>query len=506
MALRRQLGRPAWSRVRVWPLNLVALILASSCALAGVDALGAASQTAQPPIIAFVSEMVVNPQTLQVKAAVTAGSAPTSVSVRYGPRPRLDASTSTRLLDPSRTPVQVAWAIGGLRPGVTYALQVVATSSAGTARSALDNVAMPTTVNPVPPGQAPPTASGPPGPVSGVDVVRPISVQGGYGAFSTLNRVSCPTTTFCLAVGTVGSSATHWRPLVERFGGSALGEIASAGSWGTGAGAVACRSTQFCLVVGNRGNDAWAERWNGHGWRVLATPSPRVVGGDQLVDVACPVVDNCLAVGYENAGTKDYRPLIEHWHGSSWSIVPVAAAELAALATPESVSCATAANCVVVGVEKGPTRLGRPFVARFDGRSLVPVPTPSMGGQLFSVSCAGSTSCFAVGIGTGGTSFFLQLTGSSWRVVPGMSRSGSGNFDAVACPSTSECVAAGTMTARWNGRSWAIGQSATVSGPGAQPLSVDVLSLACPTRAECVAVGDRGGRQPQAAADLVRLL
>jgi hypothetical protein len=491
-------------RVRARRLVAAAGVLASASSMVGVGAATSLAQSTQPPMIVFVTETLVNSQAVQVEAAVTPGSAATSVSVHYGPAPRLSATTSAALVQPAPAPVQLKWSIGGLRPGVTYAFQVVATSSAGAARSGVDDVTVPKPGS-APHGQAPPTAPGPPEPTSGVDIVSPVTVQTGRAAFSALNRVSCPTATFCLAVGVTGSSVTHLRPLVERFSGSALSQVASAGSWGTALSAVACRSIDFCIAVGNQGDNAWSERWDGHGWRVLATPSPRVAGGDELADVACTVVDNCLAVGYENAGTKDYRPLIEHWDGRSWSVVPVAAAETAALATPESVSCSSTGDCVVVGVEKGPTRLGRPFVSSFDGKSLVPVPTASMGGQLFSVSCARSVSCFAVGIGEGGTSLFLHLTKGSWQVVPGMSRSGDGNFDAVACPSTSECVAAGAMTARWDGQSWSIGQSATVSGTGAPPLSVDVLSLACPTPTKCLAVGERGGRVQHAVADLLQL-
>jgi hypothetical protein len=69
-----------------------------------------------------------------------------------------------------------------------------------------------------------------------------------------------------------------------------------------------------------------AERWDGSRWARVATPEP---AGQQagLADVDELSVDNAWAVGTSAEGVAgdgniDDEPLIEHWDGTGWSIVP----------------------------------------------------------------------------------------------------------------------------------------------------------------------------------------
>jgi hypothetical protein len=64
-----------------------------------------------------------------------------------------------------------------------------------------------------------------------------------------------------------------------------------------------------------------AEHWNGGQWAVIATPSPGV--NTYLLGVAAISPDDVWAVGVsQQTATSTVLPLIEHWDGLTWSVVP----------------------------------------------------------------------------------------------------------------------------------------------------------------------------------------
>jgi hypothetical protein len=78
--------------------------------------------------------------------------------------------------------------------------------------------------------------------------------------------------------------------------------------------------------VGNNSNGAkqtlLAADWNGTAWHAATMPSPKgrtpTISG--VVDLS---PSDGWAVGYATGGsTNDERRLIEHWNGSTWTIVP----------------------------------------------------------------------------------------------------------------------------------------------------------------------------------------
>src|SRR5262249_11539682 len=142
--------------------------------------------------------------------------------------------------------------------------------------------------------------------------------------------------------------------------------------------------------------------WNGTAWSVVASPDPADDGFATLTAVTCTSAANCFAVGeYElpspNLGL--HQSLIEHWDGTSWSILP---APLSAPTASElnGVTCATAPVCAAVG-GKPPVDAPETLVAHWDGTSWSEVSTPTPAGaddsRLRDVSCTSATACIAVG-------------------------------------------------------------------------------------------------------------
>jgi hypothetical protein len=172
--------------------------------------------------------------------------------------------------------------------------------------------------------------------------------------------------------------------------------------------AVSCPTATWCMAVGqyvrsDRTARPLAETWDGTAWR-LATPLNPAGGIDSgLVAVSCVSPTSCEAVGGTERSEGTFsKPaaifaLMEHWNGTSWRREPIRLPFRSEGAT--SVSCATAIMCVVVGDHFTLGHQAIPFSARWDGQRWTALPVPRLAKltELNSVSCPGSDSCYAVG-------------------------------------------------------------------------------------------------------------
>lgn len=92
-------------------------------------------------------------------------------------------------------------------------------------------------------------------------------------------------------------------------------------------------------------------------WTIVPSPNPPASLAT-LASVSCLTSTSCFAVGDAFAHGSD-RPLVEHWDGAAWSVVPTPA--LSVIGSLGAVSCASAGFCVAVGdtfaSSGGPARL-----------------------------------------------------------------------------------------------------------------------------------------------------
>jgi hypothetical protein len=133
----------------------------------------------------------------------------------------------------------------------------------------------------------------------------------------SLGDISCPGVS-CLAVG---STDEPYRPLAERWNGSAWRVTPIAVPNALLAG-VSCATTRYCLAVGlhtNSGGRAISERWTGSRWRAAPVPAPPRSSNALLVAVDCITRTDCWAVGSDMHGQAE-PSLFEHWNGTAWSI------------------------------------------------------------------------------------------------------------------------------------------------------------------------------------------
>jgi hypothetical protein len=144
-------------------------------------------------------------------------------------------------------------------------------------------------------------------------------------------------------------------------------------------------------------NDVWAVggaqilHWNGIAWSVVSSPQ----GFYDLQSVAAVSASDVWAVGYQEVPSGEgyyYYPLVEHWDGSSWSVVGSATGFGQGYLF--GVTAASATSVWAVG-DIG----GLSFAEKWDGTQWIHVPTPNVGtsNNTFQAVAENSGNVWAVG-------------------------------------------------------------------------------------------------------------
>jgi hypothetical protein len=321
------------------------------------------------------------------------------------------------------------------------------------------------------------------------------------------SAVSCPRTTFCLAVGRYTDRAGRKHSLAEQWNGSRWRVLSNPPGQGlTGlscpstrfcmatngptttltwngktwrktanpagaAGMVSCGSSTLCMVIDERVNGGVAESWNGRTWRIWRDATDACGGPPGfpcgLASVACGSATNCLAVGTETISQEPMQIAIGfRWNGRQWDFSsPPSEGDPAA---SNAVSC-TARFCMALGgyfseVQNG--GLGDAAALNVSTKTWTDVP-PNLGvlcqgfGYCFwaqSVSCGSATSCMSFG------GHVMAWDGTAWKPAPAISagrNSGLRDYSCAGAP----CLAAGYRTVSgvrhplaelWNGTRWRI--------------------------------------------------
>jgi len=252
----------------------------------------------------------------------------------------------------------------------------------------------------------------------------------------------------------------------------------------TSIGATNATAVGFFRISGTLTFRAFAEHWNGRTWAVVTVPSP--AGDDtRLHAVAADSATDLWAVGSDAS-----RSLIEHSTngGLSWSVVPSPGNEPAA-SELHAISTVSATDIRAVGYSRaGATGQGfEPLIEHWNGTawSVVPgAPITATGSDfLTGVSAASSAEVWAVGrSGRHPIPVIEHWNGSSWTLVPSPSVtagnaqdvlggvSAIGSSDVWAVGFSSVLSTSQTLAEYWNGTAWQIVASAN-PGPGSSQLS-----------------------------------
>ncbi len=190
-------------------------------------------------------------------------------------------------------------------------------------------------------------------------------------------------------------------------------------------------------------------------------------GNSALYAVDALSSNDVWAVGYKYQGSQSF-PLVEHWDGTAWSIVP----------NPPNVEQSQMYGVTAIASDNvwivGQTWLvgDRAYILHWDGTSLRSVPPVNPGSYvaLYDVAAVAPTDVWAVGSSSlNGHDYFTLVehwNGASWSVVP----SASGTYDTltgitVVAPNDIWAVGWALSSAEvlhWDGQAWTFSPTGSV--------------------------------------------
>ncbi len=282
--------------------------------------------------------------------------------------------------------------------------------------------------------------------------------------------------------------------------------LVSSPNSGTGANAlsgVATVSSSNIWAVGyatsGTAQQALIEHWNGTRWSIVPGPNPTGSTSSLLSAVTAISANNVWAVGYYLNSSNVDETLIEHWTGTSWSIVSSPNVTGSSTNLLNGVTALNASNIWTVGEYFSSTGLYQTLIEHWNGTSwhIVPSPNvPSDNNFLDGVSAASANEVWTVGESfsnfTPAKTLIEEWNGTSWSIVPSPNTSSNGSsiLFAVAAVSANDVWAVGdgynsqgtsnnTLTEQWNGSSWSIIPS--YNPPGATNSVLNAVTVVSPT-------------------------
>lgn len=280
------------------------------------------------------------------------------------------------------------------------------------------------------------------------------------------------------AVGTTNTQ-NGTTPLIEHGNGSAWTVVASpTAADGTlnALNAVAAISSSDVWAVGMSGTHTLAEHWNGGQWVRVASPNQGNLE-NALLGITAISSNNVWAVGYYVTGPgcggvlTQPQPLIEHWDGAQWSIVPSPhVTSTSPLVELSAISAASASDIWAVG-----TVSGDGLIEHYNGASWSLIPAPS-GAILNGVIGLSAGNAWAVGWTQSGpltanwngsqwTTVATPQTGGAQSMLAGISGTGPNDLWAVGGDFAGGCSGSSLpLIEHWNGQAWTVVTSADLAG------------------------------------------
>lgn len=217
------------------------------------------------------------------------------------------------------------------------------------------------------------------------------------------------------------------------------------------------------------------EHWDGTSWSIVTSPSPSTYSN--LKAIAAVSANDIWAVGSSSSET-----LTEHWDGSSWSVIPSpnVSSSLNYLA---SVAVVASNDVWAVGESDLTDGDAQTLTEHWDGTSWSIIPSPNVAtfvNAFIGVAAIATNDVWAVGTSedSGSQPLIEHWDGNSWSVIPSPVPSIDGILYGVSAVSANNIWAVGhfisfsveaTLIEHWDGTSWSI-------VPSPNPRSSDYLT------------------------------
>ncbi len=249
------------------------------------------------------------------------------------------------------------------------------------------------------------------------------------------------------------------------------------------------------------------EHWNGSAWSIVNSPNP-ADSGNNLTGVVAPSATDVWAVGaYFNHSTHLTETLVEHWDGSSWSVVNSPNRASRSHSTLTAVALVSPDDIWALGSsDDGPAE--RTLLEHWDGSAWTLVSSPSPGtwnSILQSLAIVSANDVWAVGYyivypSIEKLTLIEHWNGRHWSVVDSPNPSTVDNvLNGVAVISTGDVWAVGTIQTRtygpfrtliehWDGTGWSV-----VDSPSPGLNLNELIGIAVTSATSVWAVGNDDG-------------
>jgi hypothetical protein len=335
--------------------------------------------------------------------------------------------------------------------------------------------------------------------------------------YDYFDGASCISATSCTAVGEdISKSSSEPSTLAEAWNGTEWKTQSTpnvSGAKGSSFEKVSCASTSSCMAVGYYRNTAGTyfalgANWNGTEWKINTTPEPAGSLNSLLEGISCSSASACTAVGYYENSSGVIVPFGERWNGTEWTLQTILAPTGGTEVKPFSVSCASTTACVLAGSYVNSSKVEVPLAESWNGTEwtiqLVPAPTGSTRTEGWGVSCTSSSACTMVGKYEDSSGIGVTLAerwnGTTWSVqtTPNPTEDTETILFGVSCTSSTACTAVGTavdtkkekppysapLAEHWNGIEWK-----TQSIPDPEAGAALAGGISCSSLVSCAAVG-----------------
>jgi hypothetical protein len=284
---------------------------------------------------------------------------------------------------------------------------------------------------------------------------------------NSLNGVAAISSSNVWAVGTsYDSHVSKYQTLVEHWNGNSWSVVSSPsqGQWSL-LNSVTAISASDVWAVGNStgystsGNQSvhrtLIEHWNGTTWSIIASPN-QGPNTNVLSGITSISASDLWAVGqYVSSKTLNFQTLIEHYNGSTWTIV--ASPNIKAMGNGFSeVSAVSSHDIWAVGVASTlPSNTSQALIEHYNGSTWTIVASPNVSSSqnfLHGVTAISANAVWAVGLSINSAgvrkTLIEQWNGSTWRIVPSPSPGSALNsLDSVTrVPNAGQIWAVGSYT------------------------------------------------------------
>jgi hypothetical protein len=229
--------------------------------------------------------------------------------------------------------------------------------------------------------------------------------------------------------------------------------------------------------LGNGTTGPLITHWAGGSWTIVPSASVPASHTVFLNGLAATGPRDAWAVGSDFSSSAT-RSIAEHWNGDVWTRAAAPPGEPAG-STLTAVSADGPADVWAVGYSHSPSTLAfAPLIEHFNGSAWSVVKgagayPAGIYNRLETVAAIGPRDVWALGVtGRHPDPVFEHFDGSTWSVVPQPANGYDTVLDSISAVSSRDIWAVGgtdvgpTLVEHWNGRAWSIVPSPSVTGSG----------------------------------------